>query len=130
MVSMSVLALFLSRHKLGQAIRATAQDREAAAQMGIPVRRVESLAFVIASILGGLAGILIGMYYGNVSPSSGYLVGIQGSSAATLGGLGSLPDAVLGDLLLGIGEAFGVTWWVTACAPSLPSAPCSGRQVF
>jgi branched-chain amino acid transport system permease protein len=83
---MSLLALSLSRHNLGQAIGATAQDREAAAQMGIPVRRVESLAFVIASILGGLAGILIGMYYGNVSPSSRHLVGIQGFSAATLGG--------------------------------------------
>ena len=115
--SMILLGLFLSRHKLGQAIRATSQDREAAAQMGIPVRRVESLAFVIGSILAGLAGVLIGMYYGNVSPSSGYLVGIQGFAAATLGGLGSLPGAVVGGLLLGVGEAFGVTWWGDSVRP-------------
>ncbi len=109
--AMSALALFLKYHRIGQAVRATAQDREAAAQMGIAVRRVQSLVFVIASMLGGLAGILIGMYYGNVSPSSGYIIGIQGFAAATLGGLGSLPGAVLGGLLLGVAEAVGVAQW-------------------
>lgn len=111
LVSMLALGLFLKRHRLGQAIRATAQDRDAAAQVGIPVARVQSLAFVIASMLGGLAGVLIGMYYGNVSPSSGYIIGIQGFAAATLGGLGSLPGAVLGGLILGVVEAFGVSAW-------------------
>lgn len=109
--AMTVLGLFLRYHRIGQAIRATAQDREAAAQMGIPVRQVQALVFVIASMLGGLAGILIGMYYGNVSPTSGYIIGIQGFAAATLGGLGSLPGAVLGGLILGVVEAFGVSQW-------------------
>lgn len=109
--SMVVLALFLKFHRFGRAIRATAQDREAAMQSGIPVRLVQSVVFVIASILGGIAGLLIGMYYGNVSPTSGYIVGIQGFAAATLGGLGNLPGAVLGGLVLGIVEAFGVSVW-------------------
>jgi len=105
------LALFITRTKYGRAIRATAQDSEAAEQMGIPVERIRAAAFVIASALGGLAGVLVGMYYSNVSPSIGFMAGVQGFAAATLGGLGSLAGAVVGGVVLGIAEAFGVSLW-------------------
>jgi len=105
------LGTFLRLGKYGRAIRATAQDSEAAAQMGIPVRRVRNLSFMLASALGGLAGVLVGMYTSNVSPTSGTSAGLTAFTAATLGGLGSLPGAVLGGLVLGVVEAFGISWW-------------------
>jgi branched-chain amino acid transport system permease protein len=110
-VSVVGLWAFLKYTRLGWAIRATAQDRDAARQMGISVGTIQSLTFAIASALGGLAGVLIGMYYSNVSPTNGFSAGLEGFAAATLGGLGSLPGAVAGGLLLGIAEAFGVTWF-------------------
>lgn len=109
----SVLGLwtFLKYTRLGLAIRATAQDRDAARQMGISIGSIQSLTFAIASGLGGLAGVLIGMYFSNVSPTNGFTAGLEGFAAATLGGLGSLPGAVVGGLTLGVTEAFGVTWF-------------------
>lgn len=104
------LALALKFTRVGRAIRATSQDSEAAAQMGIPVNRIEALSFVVASGLGGLAGLLVGMYYSNVSPSMGFMAGVMGFVAATIGGLGSLPGAVVGGLILGVVEAAGV--WI------------------
>lgn len=108
---MVVLALFLRSTRLGRAIRATALDRDAAAQMGVPVRRVQSLVFVIASAMGGLAGVLVAAYFTSFGPQQGFQVGLAGLAAATLGGLGSLPGAVVGGLLLGLLEAVGVTLW-------------------
>ncbi|RMI35607.1 ABC transporter permease [Nocardia stercoris] len=101
---------FLRFARYGLAIRATAQDPDAAAQMGIPVARVRSLAFAVASGLGGLAGIFVGLYNSNVSPTSGSVVGMTGFVAATVGGLGSIPGAVLGGFVLGLVEAFGIYW--------------------
>ncbi|QBD80795.1 ABC transporter permease [Ktedonosporobacter rubrisoli] len=110
-VSVGLLWLFLRYTQLGRAIRATAQDRDAALQMGVPVGLVQSLTFALASALGGLAGVLIGMYYSSVSPTNGFNAGLEGFAAATLGGLGSLPGAVVGGLVLGIVESFGVSWF-------------------
>lgn len=110
-VCVVALALFVGRTRYGRAIRATSQDRDAAKQMGIPVERVQALSFVIASALGGIAGVLVGMYYSNVSPSIGFMAGVQGFAAATLGGLGSLVGAVVGGVLLGVAEAFGVAYF-------------------
>ncbi|RLK47908.1 ABC transporter permease [Microbacterium telephonicum] len=107
-VCVSVLAIVLTRTRLGRAIRATSQDADAAAQMGIPVARVQALSFVIASALGGVAGVLVGMYFSNVAPSMGFTAGVQAFAAATIGGLGSLPGAIVGGLVLGVAEAFGV----------------------
>jgi branched-chain amino acid transport system permease protein len=107
-VVMVVMALFLKYGKIGQAIRATAQDQEAALQMGIPVGLVQHLAFVIASALGGVAGVFIALYVGIANPTSGLNVGMTAFVAATLGGLGSLVGAVLGGFVLGILEAFGI----------------------
>lgn len=107
-VVMGAMAAFLKYGKTGQAIRATAQDQEAALQMGIPVSLVQHIAFVIASALGGLAGVFIALYVGVANPTSGLNVGMTAFVAATLGGLGSLGGAVIGGFVLGILEAFGI----------------------
>ncbi|GAB3612951.1 ABC transporter permease [Humibacter ginsengisoli] len=105
---MIVMSLFLKYGKVGRAIRATAQDQEAALQMGIPVALVQNLSFVIASALGGLAGIFIALYVGVADPTSGLETGMTAFVAATLGGLGSLVGAVIGGFVLGILESFGI----------------------
>lgn len=107
-VVMAVMAAFLKYGKIGQAIRATAQDQEAALQMGIPVGLVQHVSFVIASALGGVAGVFIALYVGVANPTSGLNTGMTAFVAATLGGLGSLVGAVLGGFVLGILEAFGI----------------------
>ena len=111
LTSLLALWLFLMHTRLGRALRATAQDRDAALQMGVNVGGLEALAFAISSGLAGVGGVLVGMYYRNVDPSMGYAAGIEGFAAATLGGLGNLPGAVVGGLLLGVIESFGVTWF-------------------
>jgi len=110
-VCVATLAIVLARTKIGRAIRATSQDAEAAAQMGIPVARIQAVSFVIASALGGVAGVLVGMYNSNISPSMGFTAGVTAFAAATIGGLGSLPGAIVGGLILGVAEAFGVAAW-------------------
>jgi branched-chain amino acid transport system permease protein len=109
--SVAALWFFLSRARLGRALRATAQDRDAARQMGVNVGAIQGLAFAIASALAGIGGVLVGMYYSNVQPNMGFTAGIAGFTAAMLGGLGNLPGAVIGGLLLGIAESLGVTWF-------------------
>jgi branched-chain amino acid transport system permease protein len=107
-VVMVVMSLFLKFGKIGRAIRATAQDQEAALQMGIPVGQVQHVSFVIASTLGGLAGVFIALYVGVANPTSGLDIGLTAFVAATLGGLGSLVGGVIGGFVLGILEAFGI----------------------
>jgi len=102
------LFVFLKATKAGQALRATAQDSEAAQQMGVPVNRVNATAFALASALGGLAGVLVGLYYNTVSPAMGFQAGLKGFTACVLGGLGSVPGAMAGGLVLGVTESLGV----------------------
>jgi len=102
------LFVFLKISKSGQALRATAQDSEAAQQMGVRVNRVNATAFALASALGGLAGVLVGLYYNTVSPAMGFQAGLKGFTACVLGGLGSVPGAMAGGLVLGITESLGV----------------------
>jgi branched-chain amino acid transport system permease protein len=102
------MSLFLKYGKVGKAIRATAQDQEAALQVGIPVGMVQHVSFVIASSLGGLAGIFFALYIGVADPNAGLSTGTTAFVAATLGGLGSLLGAVIGGFILGILEAFGI----------------------
>lgn len=103
------LYLFLRYTKLGWALRATAQDREAAQQMGVDVNAVNRTAFVVASILGGIAGMLVGMYFQTVYPTMSFQAGIKGFSANLLGGLGNIPGAMISGLLLGLIESYGVS---------------------
>lgn len=103
------LYLFLRYTKLGWALRATAQDRDAAQQMGVDVNAVNRTAFVVASILGGIAGMLVGMYFQTVYPTMSFLAGIKGFSANLLGGLGNIPGAMVSGLILGLIESYGVS---------------------
>ena len=105
---MGGLAVYLRYGRTGRAIRATAQDTDAAQQMGVPVQRIRTLSFVLASALGGLAGIFVALYTGSTSPTAGMTIGLTAFVAATIGGLGSIPGAVVGGFVLGIVEAFGV----------------------
>lgn len=110
-VSMVGLWAFLKYGKSGQAIRATSQDPEAARQMGIPVKAIRNLSFVIGSVLAGVSGIFVGLFNGNINPMNGGSIGMTAFVAATIGGLGSIPGAVVGGLVLGLVESFGVSWF-------------------
>jgi branched-chain amino acid transport system permease protein len=89
-------------------IRATAQDYEAAFAMGVNVNRVYMAAFAIGSMLGGVAGVLVGVYYNMFYPTMGGLYGLKAFSASVVGGLTSLPGAVVAGLLIGVVETFSV----------------------
>jgi branched-chain amino acid transport system permease protein len=93
--------------RLGQGIRAVAQDAETASLMGVDISKVITLTFVVGGILGGAAGFLYG-YIFNVQNTMGFLVGIKAFTAAVLGGIGNVRGAVLGGLLLGLVENYGV----------------------
>lgn len=111
LVVMVAVAWFLKSGRYGRAIRATAQDPDAAVQMGVPVARVRALAFALASSLGGLAGIFVALYTTSVSPTSNTLTGMVAFVAATIGGLGSISGAVVAGFGLGVVEALGVYWF-------------------
>lgn len=103
-----LLYAFLRFTKWGWALRATAQDRDAAEQMGVETNQVNQLAFAIASILGGIAGMLVGMYFNTVYPTMSFQAVLKGFAASLFGGLGNIPGAVIGGLLLGVIESYGV----------------------
>jgi branched-chain amino acid transport system permease protein len=105
---MLVLFLLINKTKLGMVIRATAQDYEAAYAMGVKVNRVFAAAFAIGSMLGGVAGVLVGVYYNLFYPTMGQLYGLKAFSASVVGGLTSLPGAVIAGLLIGVVETFSV----------------------
>ncbi len=104
LVMVQVLTLFINRTRAGRAMRAISQDLEIARLMGIPSVRITALAFAIGSALAGLAGVLIGLYYNAFSPLMGVDAGMKAFEATVLGGLGSVPGAVLGGLILGLAE--------------------------
>jgi branched-chain amino acid transport system permease protein len=99
---------FLRFTKLGWAVRATALDRDAALQMGVNIHAVNQAVFAIASALGGLSGLLVGMYYNNISPAMGFQATLKGFVAELIGGVGSVPGAIAGSLLLGLIESYGI----------------------
>ncbi|PYM58292.1 MAG: branched-chain amino acid ABC transporter permease [Candidatus Rokuibacteriota bacterium] len=100
----------VNRTKVGKAIRAVAEDQAAASLMGINVNRMISLTFLIGGAMGGGAGVLFGMQYSLINPYTGFIPGLKAFTAAVLGGIGNIPGAMLGGLLLGILEAFGASY--------------------
>lgn len=111
------LTLFVNRTRLGKAMRATAQDPETAQMMGVNVNRVIATTFLLGSMLAAAAGVLWGLSFGSLNQPAvfGILPGIKAFAAAVIGGIGSLPGAVLGGLLLGFLENF-----LTALFPRTP----------
>ncbi len=107
---MWLLNTFVQRTTLGRCIRSVAEDREAAAIMGVNVRQVISLTFLLGSALGGAAGVLVGLYYTQIDFFMGYSAGLKAFTAAVLGGIGNLKGAMLGGLMLGVIESLAVTF--------------------
>jgi branched-chain amino acid transport system permease protein len=108
-VTLGVLALFtwlIAKTPIGRAMRACEQDRRMAALLGIDTNRTISLTFVIGAALAAVAGLLFLLYYGSIDFFIGFIAGVKAFTAAVLGGVGSLPGAVLGGLIIGLVETF------------------------
>ncbi len=104
------LHVLVNRTKIGTAIRAVAEDQAAASLMGINVNQIISLTFLIGGAMGGAAGVLFGVQYGLVNPYTGFIPGLKAFTAAVLGGIGNIPGAMIGGLVLGLLEAFAASY--------------------
>jgi len=104
------LHALVNRTKIGTAIRAVAEDQAAASLMGINVNRIISLTFLIGGAMGGAAGVLFGVQYGLINPYTGFIPGLKAFTAAVLGGIGNIPGAMVGGLVLGLLEAFAASY--------------------
>jgi len=110
LLMMAALFTFIQRTRLGTAIRAAAIDQSAARLMGINVDQVILIVFLIGPGLGGVAGLLVGLYYGQVNFTMGWIYGLKAFTAAILGGIGNIPGAMVGGLILGVIEALGAAY--------------------
>jgi len=106
-VVMLLLTLLIKYTKMGKAMRATSQDKEMAQLVGIDINRVISVTFIIGSATAAIGGVLICSYQGQINYYIGFIAGIKAFVAAVLGGIGSIPGAVLGSFVLGWGESLG-----------------------
>ncbi len=104
---MAGLALLIYRTRLGTAMRATAQNLQVAGLMGIDANRIIALTFIIGAGLAAVAGVMVGTYYGIAHYTMGGNLGLKAFAAAVLGGIGNVPGAMLGGILLGLVEALG-----------------------
>ena len=103
---MVALTIFVARSRLGKAMRSTSYDREAASMMGIDVDRVIAVTFFIGSALAGAAGVMFGLVFGQIYHYMGFIAGLKGFTAAVLGGIGSIPGAMVGGLIVGLAESY------------------------
>ena len=121
-----VLMLFLNwlinKSKWGKAIRATSENMSVASLMGINTNKIISVTFFIGSAFAGAAGLLIGIYYDAVYSTMGYMAGMKAFTAAVLGGIGSIPGAMIGSLILGLVESFGTTYISSSMGPAISFA--------
>jgi branched-chain amino acid transport system permease protein len=111
---MGGLYLFVQKSRIGKAMRATAQDAEAARMMGVDVDSVVMMAFFLGSALAGAGGLIFGLYYNFTSFIIGFTAGLRAFTAAVLGGIGNVPGAMVGGVLIGLIEAFGGQFIATA----------------
>jgi len=109
-VLMIGLSYWLSKTKAGKALRATAENLETASILGVDTKRIIILTVVIASAMGGIAGILVGMAFNSVSPQMGLAIGLKGLAIIILGGMGNVKGAVVGGLILGLSETILVAY--------------------
>ena len=116
---MVVLSFFINKTKLGKAMRAVSEDKNAASLMGISVNRTITLTFAIGSALAAFASIFYGMSYVYIKPTTGAMPGIKAFTAAVFGGIGSIPGAMLGGILLGMIEQFSKTHISTLWADAI-----------
>ena len=104
---MVILHLFISRTIYGKAMRAISIDMDACRLMGIDVNKIIALTFFVGSALAAAAGVMAGVYYGSIHFFMGFVIGLKAFTAAVIGGIGSIPGAMLGGLVLGLLESFG-----------------------
>jgi len=109
-ILVSLLAVFINRTKLGKAMRATAQDRDAAQLMGIDINRTIAATFFIGAVLAGAGGLIWGLYYNTVYFQLGFRSGLIAFTAAVFGGIGNIPGAALGGLLIGLIAGYSDTY--------------------
>ena len=105
LIAMIALSIFISRSRTGRACRACSEDIKMTGLLGINSNAIIAITFVIGAILAAVAGVLLSLYYGVVNPYIGFMAGLKAFTAAVLGGIGSIPGAVLGGLVLGVTEA-------------------------
>ncbi len=104
---MIALHLFIAKTMYGKAMRAISIDQDACRLMGIDVNRIIALTFFVGSALATAAGVMAGVYYGSIHFFMGFVIGLKAFTSAVIGGIGSIPGAMLGGLVLGLLEAFG-----------------------
>ncbi len=112
------LRLLVNRTRLGRQMRAVAADREAAEMMGISVNFTIAATFFLGSALAGVAGVMWGLLFNQVTPTIGFLAGLKAFTASVVGGIGSIPGAMLGGLLIGLAESF-ITGYITSTYSNL-----------
>ena len=110
LLTLAGLSYFVNRTRLGMAMRAVAQDPDTASLMGVAVNRVIALTFFVGGAVGGLAGALFGIQYSLVNPYTGFIPGMKAFTAAVLGGIGNIPGAMVGGMMLGLLEAFAASY--------------------
>ena len=109
-VLMIALTLYIQHSRMGRASRACSQDMHMASLLGIDTNRVISFTFILGAMLAAVGGVLIALAVGKLNPFIGFIVGVKAFTAAVLGGIGSIPGAMLGGVLLGVAETFAAAY--------------------
>jgi len=128
-VLMIVLWFLVNRTRTGKAMRATSYDREAAAMLGIDIDRVIVFTFVLGSALAGAAGVMFALRVPTFA-AVGFTIGLKGFTAAVIGGIGSIPGAMVGGLLLGAAESYTAGYWTTTWSDLVVFSILIGFMIF